>query len=107
MLGAPMQRHADDLEPQLRERFKTREEGFAHGANSWRLLLPEKAEDLLDEEAFAHDERMPYWADLWPSAKALTRWLLNQDRIEQRVIELGCGVALPSIALRARGIDVL
>ena len=91
----------------LRKRFRTREEQFVNDDCELQILLPEKAEDLLDEEAFARDERMPYWADLWPSAKALSRWLLDQDRIEGSAIELGCGVALPSIALRSRGIDVL
>jgi predicted nicotinamide N-methyase len=95
------------LEDRLRERFKVREESFTHGALSLQMLLPEKAEDLLDEEAFERDECMPYWADLWPSAKGLAHWLLDHQDFNGSVIELGCGVALPSIALRATGVDVL
>ena len=35
------------------------------------LLRPRAPEELLDEEAFANDEFLPYWAELWPSALAL------------------------------------
>ena len=35
------------------------------------LLRPSAPEDLLDEEAFEHDEFLPYWAELWPAASAL------------------------------------
>ena len=31
------------------------------------LLRPREPEALLDEEAFADDEFMPYWAELWPA----------------------------------------
>ena len=32
------------------------------------LLRPRDAEALLSEEEFSHDEFLPYWAELWPSA---------------------------------------
>jgi hypothetical protein len=35
------------------------------------LLRPVSPEALLDEEAFARDEFLPYWAELWPAATAL------------------------------------
>ena len=38
-----------------------------------RVLRPRDAEALLDEEAFEHEEFLPYWAELWPSALALAR----------------------------------
>src|SRR2546430_9861702 len=34
------------------------------------LLRPQSPEALIDEEAFAHDEFLPYWAELWPAATA-------------------------------------
>jgi predicted nicotinamide N-methyase len=70
-----------------------------------RLLRPDEPEALLDEEAFAVDEFMPYWAELWPSSLALARAL--PERLDGvRVIELGCGLAVPSLVAAARGADV-
>ena len=43
--------------------FAAREPLFAHGDISLRLLLPRSADELIDEGAFARDERLPYWAD--------------------------------------------
>jgi predicted nicotinamide N-methyase len=86
---------------------------FAHHGVVFRLTLPRCADELIDEHAFANDERLPYWADLWPSARALARFLLDHPPAAIRVdasgaIELGCGAtALPSIALACQGTSVL
>jgi predicted nicotinamide N-methyase len=93
--------------PEWLRAFTTREERFTHGAVDWSLVLPANSEDLLDAAAFENDERLPYWADLWPSAKRLARHVLDGHVHEQRGIELGSGVALVSMALRARGRDVI
>ena len=58
-------------------------------------------EELIDEEAFAHDEFLPYWAELWPAAHALAAAL--PDVAGLRVVELGCGLGLPSLVAAARG----
>ena len=73
----------------------------------WTLELPRSSEDLFDAAAFERDERLPYWADLWPSAKRLARHLLDApaealDRAGT-ILELGCGVGLASLAIKARG----
>lgn len=99
--------HSDQHETLLRERFAIREELFVENDAVLQILLPQSAEDLLDEDAFERDERMPYWADLWPSAKALARWLLKQPPPKGRWIELGCGVGLPSLVVKSRSGDVL
>ena len=72
------------------------------------VVRPRDSEALLDEEAFAHDELMPYWAELWPSGVGLARavWTAPPRR-GRRVLELGCGgLALPSIAAALRGARV-
>jgi len=94
-------------EAELRARFEVREEAFAHRDFRVRMLLPRAAEELIDEAEFEADERMPYWADLWPSARGLTRHLLDRPPAARRIVELGAGVALPSLALRSLGIDPL
>lgn len=94
-------------EAALRERFAVREEPFSHGAFRLSVLLPRAAEELIDETEFNTDERLPYWADLWPSARALSRFLLDAPPPPARTVELGCGVALPSLALLSRGAGVV
>jgi predicted nicotinamide N-methyase len=69
-----------------------------------RLLRPESPEALIDEEAFAHDEFLPYWAELWPAATALAEALPEVAGL--RVIELGCGLGVPSLVAAARGAEV-
>src|SRR5215213_11257643 len=72
------------------------------------VLRPRDSESLLDEEAFERDERMPYWAELWPSGVALARMVSARALRGRRVLELGCGgLALPSIAAALAGARVL
>ena len=71
------------------------------------LLRPEDSESLIDDEAFAREEFLPYWAELWPSAVALARTVARRRLNGRRVTELGCGLALPSIAAALAGADVL
>ena len=70
-------------------------------------MHPASAEDLIDEEDFDRDERLPYRAELWPSAIALARHVAGLDLADGRAIELGCGVGLPPLAALARGARVL
>lgn len=55
------------------------------------------------------DERMPYWAELWPSAIGLSMHLLkNRKAINgKKIIELGCGLGLPGIVASKLNGDVL
>ena len=71
------------------------------------LVRPRDAEALLDEEAFEREEFLPYWAELWPSGLALARCLCARPLAGERVLELGCGLALPSLAAALRGARVL
>jgi predicted nicotinamide N-methyase len=71
------------------------------------LLRPASADELIDEEAFDDDEFLPYWAELWPSGVALARAVGELDLEAVRVLELGAGLGLPSLAAALRGADVL
>ena len=69
------------------------------------LLRPRDPDALIDEEAFAQDEFLPYWAELWPAGLALARALPR--RFEgATVVELGCGLAIPALVAAARGARV-
>jgi predicted nicotinamide N-methyase len=61
-------------------------------------------------ELYPNDTDMiPYYADLWSSAEALSRFLVNKYETlhRKRVIELGCGLGLPSIICAKLGADVV
>lgn len=87
----------------------TREEGWvedivAVDGRDLTLLRPREPEALLDEETFVQrDEFLPYWADLWPSAGVLARTVARRVRRGRRVLELGCGLGLPSLAAALAG----
>src|SRR5581483_6764822 len=70
------------------------------------VLRPVEQERLLlaaIEDGTNHglpDGGTPYFAELWPAALPLARWLIA-EKIGQgeRVLELGCGLGLVGIAL--------
>lgn len=71
------------------------------------VVHPSEPDELIDEDAFEHEEFLPYWAELWPSALALGRVLERRCLDGVRTLELGCGLAVPSIVAALRGAEVL
>jgi len=82
-------------------------ENLELGGRTLTIVHPPDATELIDEDAFAHEEFLPYWAELWPSAVALSRSLAALPLAGRRVVELGCGLAVPSIAASLGGATVL
>jgi predicted nicotinamide N-methyase len=82
------------------------EESVALPDRKLSILRPRSAEALLDEEAFEREEFLPYWAELWASGDALARTIAGRDVAGLSVLELGCGLALPSLAAAVGGADV-
>jgi predicted nicotinamide N-methyase len=72
-----------------------------------RLLQPREAAELPDAGAVEWAPIAPYWAVLWRSGVALARELGDLEPRGLRVVELGCGLAVPSIAAARAGADVL
>ncbi|HWG45307.1 MAG TPA: methyltransferase [Gemmataceae bacterium] len=75
------------------------------------ITRPSESDRLLDHpsvcSAFAADEYMPYWADLWPAARMLAKAILRESWTPgQRALEVGCGLGLPGIAALAMGLRV-
>lgn len=87
--------------------FNLIEERITVGRRRFDIVRPRSAEELIDEDEYATDERLPYWAELWPSGRVLAEWLERQDLAGARVVELGCGIALPSLVAAAAGASVL
>jgi predicted nicotinamide N-methyase len=83
------------------------EEPLELGPGQLSLLRPRQAEALLDEDAFEREEFLPYWAELWKSGLALAEEVAGRDVRGARVVELGCGLGVPSLAAALAGADVL
>jgi predicted nicotinamide N-methyase len=85
--------------------LRTSSETIRIGGVELTLERPDEPELLLDEQAFAEDEFLPYWAELWPAGLALAR-ALPDDLAGLGVVEVGCGLGLPSLVAAARGARV-
>jgi predicted nicotinamide N-methyase len=83
------------------------EETIVLGGRDLAVLRPRDTESLLDERAFEREEFLPYWAELWPSGVALARDVAPRALKGARTLELGCGLALPSMAAVLAGGRVL
>ena len=84
------------------------------------LEKPRNPDDLISEADFAEDDRLPYWADLWPAAIVLAEFLEQRalqegaarkasgsEAAAERALELGCGLGLVTLAAMRAGYDVL
>lgn len=83
------------------------EETLALRDGELSVLRPRNSDALLDEQAFEHEEFLPYWAEVWPSGAALARRVSARALRGARTLELGCGLGLPSLAAALAGGRVL
>jgi predicted nicotinamide N-methyase len=91
----------------LERRFRTSIADATVDGRTFSILKPANADDLIREEDFVKDERLPYWADVWPSSIVLAEKLLQLDGEGKTALELGCGVGLSTLAAMSSGFDVL
>jgi len=91
----------------LTRRFRTSVEDATVDAHTFSILKPANSDDLIREEDFVKDERLPYWADVWPSSIILAGKLLELEGHGKTALELGCGVGLSTLAATSAGFDVL
>lgn len=71
------------------------------------LLQPEDSAELPDDGPVEWAPLAPYWSVLWRSGVELARELDETPLEGLRVVELGCGLAVPSIAAARAGAEVL
>ena len=88
-----------------RSALRTSSETIRIGDVALALVRPEEPESLLDDDAFANDEFLPYWAELWPAGLTLAE-ALPDDLNGVRVVELGCGLGVTSLVAAAKGAHV-
>lgn len=91
---------------ELLERFDVTTSEVDIAGETLRIVHPRDAESLIDEAAFNRDERLPYWADVWPSSIALARAVRAMNGPARSLLELGCGVGLVAVAALRAGFDV-
>lgn len=94
------------LRQDLERRFRTAQRTTSIGGREVTLLSPANADDLISEDDYVMDERLPYWADLWPSAQVLAEEVRTMRLSGLRLLELGCGLGLVSIAAAMAGATV-
>ena len=71
------------------------------------LLQPADSAELPDSGGVEWAPIAPYWSVLWRSGVALARDLDGEALSGRRVVELGCGLAAPSIAAARAGAAAL
>ena len=102
--------HGEALDLALATKFTLAEERVVIGSGGHHrevvLRKPANADHLISEADNVMDERLPYWADLWPSARVLAGHLLALQGGGRRLLEMGCGLGLDSVAALLAGFDV-
>jgi predicted nicotinamide N-methyase len=106
-LGKSAVLNGDALVVALTRRFRTSIEDATVDERTFSILKPANADDLIREEDFVLDERLPYWADVWPSSIILAEKLIELAGAGRAALELGCGVGLSTLAATSAGFDVL
>ena len=94
------------LRSDLERRFRTATRTVQLAGSEVDLLSPANADDLISEDDYVKDERLPYWADLWPSSQILAREVREMRLAGERVLELGCGLGLVAIGAAMAGAEV-
>ncbi len=79
---------------------------------TFRIGRPDAVDPLTDYTvpagAFAGGEYMPFWANLWPTARLLAQVVLREPLpTGLEALEIGCGLGLAGLAALARGLRVI
>jgi ETFB lysine methyltransferase len=99
--------HGGDLVRELETRFVTTAVDVPIADEALSILKPRNSDDLISEADYVRDERLPYWADVWPSSVILARRMANDTGNRRSLLELGCGLGVVSITAMRVGFDVL
>lgn len=90
----------------LREEFDVSQSEFSIAGRMVTIYHPRNADDLISEKDYVKDERLPYWADIWPSSRVLAEYVARMRADNRRVLELGCGSGLVSVAAAIAGFEL-
>jgi predicted nicotinamide N-methyase len=104
---SPLRDEEQTLTESLRGRFAIVEQTLTLAGRRYDLLKPRSPDELISEEDFNRDERLPYWADVWPSALALAERVAAERGSGRRFLELGCGAGFVCAVAANAGFEVL
>lgn len=96
-----------DWRTRLTNQYALVEEVIECAGRAFTVLHPRSADELIDESEFNQDERLPYWAEIWPSARVLAQHIPAPQQPGQRLLELGCGCGYAALVAAHLGYDVL
>jgi len=86
------------------------------GKRTFTIEGPAEMDALLDHPvvttAFATDEYMPYWADIWPAARMLAEVIAVEPFVSTSdqpliALELGCGLGVAGVVALSRDVRVI
>ena len=104
-------RASDPAVTELRERltrqFRTTISEVTIGGQGFEMLHPANADDLISEADYVKDERLPYWADIWPSSRILAERVSRVRGSGRQLLELGCGMGLVAASAARAGFEVM
>jgi ETFB lysine methyltransferase len=99
--------HGKPLIQELERRFVVSHTTVEMPGGAVDVMHPENTDALISEEDMVRDDRLPYWADIWPSSRVLARQLAGETGDGRTLLELGAGLGLVAIGAMRAGYDVL
>ena len=100
-----------DMFKELLEEYDLETTPYTIAGNTFSFVSVRDSYALLDKissDDFVKDEQMPYWAEIWPAAVALSEFIVEELELAgKKVVEIGAGVGAASVAAAAMGADVL
>ena len=88
------------------EEYKIEEVTLDLGHQTYTLFQITNIDEVFDamlslpaDNVIKHDERIPYWTEIWPSAIALSQFIGDHRELiqDKKTLELGAGLGLPSL----------
>ncbi len=66
---------------------------------TWFLHSHESMEELWENMSEEDEDKIPYWAEIWPAAIALSNRILRSKSVQgKRCLDIGCGQGLTTLA---------
>lgn|SRR5690554_5554281 len=92
--------------------YETRKLDIRIGSRDWRIRSLSDKQQYSDPSGAAKrvgicSASWSLFGQLWPASKALARAVKSIDIENRRILELGCGLGLPSLVLKSRGANVI
>jgi predicted nicotinamide N-methyase len=98
--------HWQQLSDELASRYELCKGPLGLPGHELTFVRPKSVDALISEEEFNQDGRLPYWADVWPSALGMATRLLREKGEGRTLLELGCAVGYVACIAAKQGFYV-